>query len=105
MSVDAAPRGAALSGLDEVAQTGAGWPKVSKRVRLDLTDPLAGKAEAPSDLIERQRLAPADAEAQTDDLALARRELRERALDLRRQILLGEGVDRGDRGTVLEKVR
>src|SRR5919205_3276327 len=62
-----------------------------ERVVLDLADPLARDVERAADLLERPRAPAGEAEAHLDDLALALRQRRQRAVDvLLAQVLRGD---------------
>src|SRR5690606_12257815 len=73
-------------GLDREQVAGAGVgrrvPQLRHRPRLDLADALAGEVEVLAHLLERPRLAPVEAEAQLEDLALALVERGEEPVDL-----------------------
>src|SRR5438552_18156287 len=76
----------------------------TERLGLDLPNPLAGNGEPLSDLFERVLALFADAEAQTKDLLLLRRQRGQRALDLRGEVLPQQGVVRRAGRLVLEEV-
>src|SRR5258705_1955919 len=69
-------------------------PELRHGPGLDLADALTGELEALADLLEGPRLAPVEAEAQAQDLALAVVERLEQPVDLLGQQGLSGGVER-----------
>src|SRR5206468_12592609 len=102
----AAPPGPPRLVLDERLQIAPPqrMAKLTERFGLDLTNPLAGNGEPLSDLFERVLALFADAEAQTKDLLLLRRQRGQRALDLRGEVLPQQCVVRRAGRLVLEEV-
>src|SRR5207302_7421369 len=78
--------------------------QLAERLGLDLPDALTGDREALADLFQRVLALFADAEPQTEDLLLLRRQRGQRALHLRREVLTQQRVVRRARRLVLEEV-
>src|SRR5690606_24818543 len=76
----------------------------SDRFRFDLAHALTRDLEDLSDLLERVRVAVAEAVAQLDDLALAVRQRVEDALELLLEHLVRRGVDRRLRASILDEI-
>jgi hypothetical protein len=76
--------------------------ELAERLRLDLTDALAGDLEALTDLLESVLGAVADAEAHLDDALLAGRERLQEGLRLLLEV--DDVLGRGHRGAVLDEV-
>src|SRR5262249_55665168 len=76
--------------LDEGAEVAApqGMTQLPERLGLDLANALARHLEPLAHLFERVLTLFADAESQSKDLLLRRRQHRERTLDLRGEILV-----------------
>src|SRR3954469_12889046 len=74
------------------------------RVVLDLADPLASDVERAADLLERPRPAAGEAEAHLDDLALALRQRRQRAVDVLLAEVLRRDLERRLGRLVLDEV-
>src|SRR5262249_3085590 len=92
--------------LDECAEVAAPqWmAQLPERLGLDLTDPLARHLEPLAHLFERVLTLFADAESQSKDLLLLRRQHRQRPLHLRSEVLLQQRLVGRARGLGLEKV-
>src|SRR5207245_2463085 len=78
-------------------------PQLQQAARLDLADALAGDAVGPRHLLQGPRLAVAQAEAQLDDLALARGQRSQHLADaLAEQMLINRLAGVGGVGVVQE---
>src|SRR6266568_6013318 len=82
----------------------ASLTQLLQRLGLDLTDALAGDAEALPDVLERVLGTLADAEAHAQDGPLARRQRAEQPLGLVGETARDRGVDRRERNRVLDEV-
>src|ERR1019366_978301 len=78
--------------------------KLPQRLGLDLPDALAGDRELLTDLFERMVCVRADAEAHAQYPLLARRQRGEHPRGSLAQVRLDGGVDRQDRGRVLDEI-
>src|SRR5262245_61078342 len=92
--------------FDEGAKTAAAErvSELPERLRLDLTNTLAGDREALPDLLQGVFTFLTDPESQTQDLLLLGRQHGQGPLDLRRQILADQAVVGRARALVLQEV-
>src|SRR5256712_8438384 len=78
--------------------------QLAERLGLDLPNPLTRDGEPLADLFERVLALFADAEAETEDLLLLRRQRGQRALDLGREVLTQQRIVRRAGRLVLEEI-
>src|SRR6059036_2718979 len=92
--------------LDECGEVTAaqGVPELAERLDFDLTDPFPRHGKAPADLLERVFATVPQAEPEPEDFFLPGAQRPQRAFDLSRQVVAGQGVGRGFRQLVLDEL-